>query len=138
MLFGKNNKYQKNLDRFNFYVKEIVSKANDISYTPDCYDYLKPALDRTIEKSKNQIESWDASTDVQTLAYKVLFNISFDLLSSGNLHIYRGQLDPMKPCDKLQFIVNECIKYFVNNGFITQAQAKEQVEMLHENIADVG
>lgn len=138
MLFGKNKKYEKNLKRFNFYISEVVNKANAKYTTPDCYPYIKPQLDSTIEKSKSQIENWNEETDVCTLAYKTLYNITFDLVSSGKMHLYRGQLDPMKPNDKLLYIIDECIDYFVKNGFISHNDAKEQKEILQENITSVG
>jgi hypothetical protein len=134
----KNNKYQENLNRFNFYVKEIINKANATYKTPDCYPFLKLALDAVIKKSAKQIEAWDKKTDVQTLAYKTLFNVASDTLTSGEMHIYRGALDPMLPGDKLQYIVLECINYFSVNGFITTAQAEEQREIMYYNISVSG
>ncbi len=138
MFFGKKKKYEKNLQRFNFYISEIVNEANSKYSTPDCYPSLKPLIDRMIDSSRNQIENWNAETDVCTLAYKSIYNIAFDVLCSGTIHMYRGQLDPMKPGDKLLFIVDKCILYFLKNGFISQKDSEDQKKILWENINSVG
>lgn len=139
MLFGKKSRYKENLERFNFYANELIKKANEkYNMTPDCTEYLMPSFNRVISNSKEEIESWDASTDVCSLAYKVLFNLAFDELSSGKLHLYYGKLNPMGPGNKLLFIVNECLTYFVKNGYITKEEKRQQQDLLQENISTVG
>lgn len=136
MLFE--SRYKKNLKRFTFYIDEIVNQANEKYLTPDCYPYIQPALQHSIELSKGQIESWSASTDVQILAIKVLYNVSFNELCSGRMHIYRGILDPTKPCDKLQFIVEKCLDYYVKHGIATEEDVADQLSLLREKISYSG
>ncbi|MBQ5991875.1 MAG: hypothetical protein IJL62_04920 [Clostridia bacterium] len=137
MLFE--SKYKKNLRRYLFYIEEMINKADaQFPTSTSCKAVLKPSIDILIEKSKSEIERWNAKTDVQTLAIKNLYNISFDILSSGRLHVYRGVLDPNSSAKQLQFIVDECLHYYIVHGIASEEQAKDQKDILKENIESVG
>lgn len=137
MLF-KNN-YKKNLKRFWFYIDEIIDRANEKYPTlPDCRPLLKEKLDTVVSNSKDQIKNWNASTNVEMYAYKILFNFAFDILSSGKLHIYRGMLNPMNCGQKLLYIVDESLDYYLRNGIATEDDVKEQKKLLHDNMSWVG
>ena len=53
-------KYKKNLERFNFYIDEIMNKA-DAKYptSPSCKPVLQPYIDRLIESSESIIVKLD-------------------------------------------------------------------------------
>lgn len=137
MLF--NNTYKKNLKRFWFYVDEIIDRANEkYPLIPDCRPLLKEKLDTVVENSKEQIKNWNASTNVEMYAYKMLYNFSFDILSSGRLHIYTGVLNPMKCGEKLLYIVDEALDYYVKSGIASEDDIKEQKRLLRENMSRVG
>ena len=131
-------KKNKNMDRLMFYINEIVNRANAHFNSPDCYPYIERKLNLLLQQSKNEIDNWNARTDVCTFAYKILYNITFDVLSSGEMHLYRGKLDPMKPVDKLMYIIDECLNYYVIHGIATHDIIIEQKKILMENISKVG
>lgn len=137
MLFQKSN-YRKNLERLYFYLSEITNDANSRFSTPDCLPYIKPNFDKVVENSKSQIEQWTAATDVRTIVYKNVYHIVFNVLASGELHLYRGVLDPLKPGDKLLYIIDDCLDYYIKNGFVTKEEAKDQKDYLWEEIGSVG
>ena len=137
-MFFMKSKAQKNQERFKFYITEIINKANAQFSTPDCTPYLQGGIDRFVQNSKSSFEKWDANTNVERYAYTALFNVAFDVLRSGKMHIYRGVLNETLPCDKLFFIVDEALKYAVKNGEITEAMAREQKHILRDDIACVG
>lgn len=134
-----NKKYKKNLDRFNFYIDEIMNKA-DAKYptSPSCKPVLQPYIDRLIESSESIIEGWDANTDVETIVVKNIYTASANILSSGQLHVYRGMLDPMSCAYQLQFIVDECLEYYRKNGIATDEVIAEQKEIIRDNIRSMG
>ncbi len=137
-MFFRRKNYKKNLSTFMQYVDEIVNEADEKFSTPPCMPYIKGPLDMVISKSKDQIERWTDETDIDRIAHTAVYNVAFDVLSSGQLHIYRGMLDDSKPGDKLMFIVEKCLLYAVKKGTITELQHQEQLEILRENINDVG
>lgn len=137
MLF--NSVYKRNISRFWYYIDDIISIANEsCAERPDCKPFLQGQIDRVVANSKEQIAQWDDNTDVRIFAYKVLYNVAFDALSSGELHLYRGELNPLLPGDKLIHIVVMCLDYYVANGICTKEQSEEQYSILLENIASVG
>lgn len=133
------NKYKTNLNRFWFYIDEVINRANQKYATqPDCRPIIKKSIDRIVESSKDEITSWDASTNVEVFSYKILYNVAFDILSSGEVHIYSGVLNPFGPGQKLMYIVDECLDYYMKNNYVTKAEAEEQKELLFDNISTVG
>lgn len=130
--------YKRNLKRFMIVVDAIVQRANKQYSTPDCTPYLIPKVEQIIERSKSQIARWNENTNVERFAHTVLYNVAFDTLSSGALHLYRGVLDPMSPANKLQWVVSHCLEYAVKTGEITREQYNDQLLILNENIERIG
>lgn len=134
MFFFK-SRYQKNLERFKFYISEIINRANAKYHTPDCMPYIKQGLELTIKNSKSSFEKWDENTNVERYAYSALYNICFSVLTSGSMHIYRGVLNSLLPCDKLLYIIDEALLYAVRIGEISESQMREQKALLNEQIS---
>ena len=63
---------------------------------------------KTILKPKSRIKEaagWSASFDYSKLAYKLLYQVCFSLLSTGRLHLYRGFLSvPVKAHNCLESV----------------------------------
>lgn len=98
---------------------------------------LKNAISeiQTIEKSGITSE---ADFDGITAAYTMIYNITFDLLSSGEYHVYRGELNPMNESSHLYSVCLQCLEWAEKHGQITNEEKEEQLEILKENIQHVG
>lgn len=133
------SEYETNLKRFWFYLDEIINRASlKCQLTADCKPILQEYIDPVVDRSKEEIAKWNAYTDVEMFAYKVIYNASFDILSSGKVHVYRGQLDPVGPGQRLLQIVYDCLDYYQKNGYATKADVEDQIHYLLENISSVG
>ena len=67
----------------------------------------------------------------------LIVNISGDLAQSGQFHVYRGVLNPVRGADLVK-IHDSAIAELVKIGFINDDQAKEQMKGLRECIAIAG
>ena len=70
--------------------------------------------------------------------YRIIANIAGDFVESGNYHIYRGVLNPMKPGEELVEIFDMAIDKLVEIKVLDIEQAKKEKGALRENIKSVG
>ncbi len=133
-LFKKNDRYQKFLSDC-----EMTIISYEKETVPSCKNDLIEAIKLITSNAKNEINrGLIPPSEYTVLINKLLANCSFDLLSSGKYHIYRGQLNPMSCSANLMSVHNESIDYALKNNLITQAQKEEDHEYLIECINNAG
>lgn len=138
-MFFKRKKTQDNKSLFLNVIQRYIADADNHSTTfGSCEEYIMPQIKSIVSKSENEIKTYKDDEYVELMAVKVLYNVCFDALSSGELNMYRGQLDPMKPGNKLIYIVEECLSYYLEHGIASRDQIKDQMDILWENIESVG
>lgn len=134
----QSRKFKKNYAIIMQTISVFITRANQLYDYPKCDEYIIPLIEARFKNAQREVETWDDEDFIQLMAIKVLFHTCFDVLSSGKMHIYRGQLDPSLPGDKLMYIVRQCLSYYLKHGIATREQVDDQMEMLVENIESVG
>lgn len=135
--FASANKNTKRL--INICEKLIEKYESDVFAKPSCKHDLMAYIKNEVEQSKNEIAEWeDHDTDYIKIAHTMLANDTFDLLTSGKYHIYRGILNPMKCTDSLLKVYDESMSWGVKNGMIDAETKEEQRSYLFKCISEVG
>jgi len=127
---------KKFLDTFEYTIDTLENSFNDA--LPSCkillLNSVQPIVDNSIEQSRN----WDENFNYTSMVYKTLYNLCFDLLSTGRFHIYKGILNPLNESQHLLKMLYSCLDYYVDNNYIDKSTKNEQLKILEENIANVG
>ena len=114
--------------------KEIADRNDYTSpslLTPNVSDDVMQLVNTALKK-----DMFEITGTVEGEAHYLLAVSSFSLLSSGNYHIYYGQLLPAGK--SLLRLFESSIDLAVKNNRITQQEADEAKSVLKENIATVG
>jgi hypothetical protein len=93
---------------------------------------------KRINNDKEGVAKLNEYTDWDELANANIYNASFDLLVSGEYHIYYGQLNPMKCTYNLMLVCNSSLKWALNSGTISQEDFDKQIQCLMEGIRTIG
>lgn len=132
------NMFNSNMDKVKKYINQIIDKANS-KYTTDCRSILNVPIKEILNTTDNKKYINNCSEiELMTIAYKTLFNVSYGLLTSGKLHIYKGLLNPLTPCNQLINICKMSWQFAVFKGEISEEQMNEQIEILYDNINAAG
>lgn len=141
MSFFKKRRFSANKNR-------LLSEAMNILDSPSCCyagplgirsdTLLMGRLSQTLDAREDEVAQWTATTDYLALAYKLLYHLAFDSLTSGQFHICRGELNPASEALHLVTVCNACLDWYVSRGIISPAQKTEQEELLVEEITVVG
>lgn len=126
---------------FDIYLKLIEhyeSECDSNSNVPSCIPDMQKWLERRSSSAQEEIAKWDKSTDYIKIAHSLLSHATFDLLTSGKYHIYRGTLNPMSCASHLLHIHNKAMEYAVKIGEITEHESCNETLYLKECIAEVG
>lgn len=130
----KADKYEK----FLFDCETVIASYENNSL-PSCKNDLIEAVKSITQGAKNEIKNGGIPpSQYFDLINKLLANASFDLLSSGRYHIYRGMLNPMSCATNLMAIHNKSVDYGYKKGLVTEAQKDEDYSYLIECINNVG
>lgn len=138
MFFESNSK--KNLRKFKntvgYIIEEMESSFND--FDPSCKSIILDMIEPVLNKSKEEAKNWNNGFDYITMSYKMIYIKSFNALSSGYYHIYRGVLNPMNESTHLLKVCKLCLDWYEEKGIVDSNSKKEQLEILYENIESVG
>lgn len=101
-----------------------------------CEEVLIHEIDRYfILRNSLEIKNLNES-DFTHHACLVIFNFSFDILSSGKLHFHRGELK--KEGYSLLKVCEKAMDFAVISNWMTEEEKKENLSVLYYNIAQVG
>ena len=97
-------------------------------------DYVDQLLNQ--KRYVSEAAAWPDDFDYFTLAYKILYNVCYDLLSCGRLHLCRGFLSPVG--DSVYALYIKVLEYYEANGLMEGSCMEEQLDIIDEAIASVG
>lgn len=100
---------------------------------PKCKTLLMKHIKQLIKQTKKDIQKWDKSVNYTYMAYKTIYNIAFDLISTGQFNMFPNML--CKEGTNLHIVCMKCLDWYKHNGYITETQYKDQLEMLANNIS---
>ena len=113
---------------------EIIALQKD--NMPSCEDLIMKEIDSRIRSQQDEFEEWENDIDFYRVSIANLYNITFDMVASGQYHLYRGILNPIG--QQLNHVCRESLKKACNKGYITQEEMHEQFEILSDRIRNVG
>lgn len=93
-----------------------------------------------ITKLKNASKT-EVKLDIDKIdkhAHFILLNRCYALLSSGEYHIFRGELNPIGVAFPLKKVYEGCVKWLLDNGYLSQEEYDEHRHQLSENISLIG
>lgn len=96
-----------------------------------CKDIITKKIEKMSFKNEN-VENIDKTCNL------LLANISFDLLSSGNYHIYYGELNNTGVAPSLKTVYLKSIQWLYENKYLTDDEYKNSIDNLNYNIKKVG
>ncbi len=103
---------------------------------PKCKTLLMQQIKQLIKQTKKEIQKWDKSVNYTYMAYKTIYNMAFDLLSTGKFNMYDGIF--YREGSHLHTVCIRCLDWYKTNGYITELQYKEQLNILYDNIFHLG
>ena len=116
--------------------KQIIS-LNESESHPSCQKDILELLTNALTHC-NVSAIPNSEKEIEMRAYVLLANYSFDLLSSGRYHIYRGTLNPNSPAKNLKAVYKAAMRYALEKGEIDEETLIDQEDFLNEKIAQVG
>lgn len=133
---NKNNadvKRKANLFRETIRNEIIAAQSSNL---PSCEDLIMQKVDSIIESKYDEFKEWENDIDYNRVAIANLYNLTFDMATSGQYHLYRGVLQPIGI--QLSNICRACLKKACKNGYITEEEMWGQMQALTEGIQEYG
>ena len=116
-----------------------IYERNNKRISPSCKTVLCSSVKIQLDAAKKEIAGWrDDEINYSKIAHTLLANHAFDLMASGQYHLYRGELNPMSCAPNLMVVYKSCMQWALDNGFITAEDQVEQFNYLMECISEVG
>ncbi len=139
MFFSENKKFKKNSSRLLSICGDLIDKYQSSPNCPPCKADLLNLINKRIIAAKNEVTEWkDCDTNYIEIAHSLLAHVTFDLLASGNYHLYRGYLNPMSCADNLMDVYKATMQYGLDNDMFDEETRKEQYSYLLQCISEVG
>ncbi len=136
MLFFKRRAPQKEIQSVYSVLDAAADKYDCINYPT--FETIKGHIIDSIKPCEKELaEQIKQGRSPVEVIYMLIVNISGDLAQSGQFHVYRGVLNPVRGADLVK-IHDSAIAELVKIGFINDDQAKEQMKGLRECIAIAG
>ena len=138
-VFFRNRDYRKNSARLLKICSDLIEKYQKQRIKQSCKFDLIELVKLRLQSARAEVADWkDCDTNYIQIAHTMLAHATFDLLSTGKYHIYRGILNPMSCAENLMDVYKACMEYAVSNSFIDEETQKEQYQYLLECISKVG
>ena len=115
-----------------------LEKTDRGIFLPSAKDDILEEAQKYFDDSREEAATWGPDFDYVSTAYILLFNISFDLLTSGRYHIAPGMINPSSSAPNLRRFISASLDWAVDHGTITAEQKAEQLSMLAQGIAAAG
>jgi len=124
-------------------VKELAAAEEEFkSKNESLIDGFPVLIERALEaiaissNSLEEIVQGECGPRAYTLA--LLGKLTGDLLETGEYHLTRGMINPMGPGNDLLRIHCKVMRQIVEEGYLTEQAAEEEIAMLKENIRSIG
>ncbi len=126
----------------NTMVKKILNALDEVEASVNNRDYviIKKILEEKVRKNKKAINKWEESGDFDPLifVYDKSLSTGVDLLFSGEYHMYRGVLNPMRQGPSILSIVNCIVNKLVEIGDYSKEDDVAIQQHIKEGISNVG
>lgn len=114
-------------------------ECDDSRSIPSCKEDLMASIKNELTTVQEELsKEYFDDRDYLRIAHTLLANKAFDLLASGNYHIYYGELNPLSCASNLMKVYQKSMEYGVNSNIITGEERREQYEYLLRCISQVG
>lgn len=133
--------YYKNSTRLLNICADLIEKYQHPPnhFVPSCKSYLLKLIKKRVSKEKQEISEWkDCDTDYIKIAHTLLVNATFDLLASGNYHIYTGQLSTMNCSYNLLAVYKASMEWAVKMNYINEETKQVEYRKLDKSISQIG
>ena len=138
-MFFENRDFKKNSTRLLNICGDLIDNYQRGRHKPSCKQDLMELIDTRVRAAKDEIAEWkDYDTDYIKIAHTLLAHASFDLLASGEYHIFAGVLNPMSCADNLMDVYKASMEYGVHHGLLDDETREEQYRYLISCIMSVG
>lgn len=101
---------------------------------PSCEEELMSMYRKEIQEEN--FDDWDGSEDIQKIALFMIENFTFNMVTSGQYHIYAGVLSPVGR--QLRRICTTCIEKTNQYGYATKEESDALISSLSSCIRDMG
>lgn len=130
----------KNLKKLRKFMLDIVDETERLidDGKPSCKKYILEEYSNIAKELRADSEVWEDDFDYTSVSYKLLYYISFNLLTSGRIHVYRGILDESKGASHMKKICEVCLDWCEENELISEDERQEQLGTLYKKISLVG
>lgn len=117
--------------------KNIEKIITDVEHNSNCKYSCKDLIMEDFQKIKHRLEEELNNTsdkkDISTIAYCVLFNLTFDNLSMGYYDYHNQSLKNFDCFDNLLNCVKKCFVFFEKNNIMGNINIKIQLNNLEKN-----
>ena len=138
-MFFKSIRTKKNSDRLYKICMDLIEKFENDKTIPSCKSDLGTLIKQRISAAKKEISEWqDCDTDYIEIAHNMLSHAAFDLLVSGEYHLYYGMLNPMNCSSNLMKVYKGTMDYAVKHNLLTGNEREEDYNYLIQRISQVG
>ena len=103
---------------------------------PSCIPIVMPSVDECIKESRDDFLSFPPDYDYEELALGVIRNITYEMVTSGHFHVYRGVLKPIG-YQLAEVCIQSAFKSKVK-GYLSDEFYQEFVDSLYEGINTLG
>lgn len=127
------NEGSSHINLFTIKCKELIKKYeknNSLGFV-SCEALFVDIINKNKQSIKPNIENLESSCNF------FLMNQAFKLISSGNYHLYYGELNQQEGTSLLA-VYKSASKWLLDNQYITQEQHDDSYANLRENIRTVG
>ena len=138
-MFFPNRNFKKNSARLLKICGDLIDKYQNHSLKPSCKQDLLKNIESQVLAAKKEITEWKGyDTDYIKIAHTMLAHTTFDMLASGNYHIYYGVLNPMSCADNLMDVYKASMEYGMKIHMLDEETRDEQYQYLLNCISTVG
>ena len=136
--FQKKRLAKKNIGKVIAAAQNTIDQELTSFNAATCKSILMPQLEKWLFRPSHidEASSWPDDFDYTKMAYKLLYHLCFNDLSSGEYHIYRGMLSPAG--EALYTLIPKILSYYESNGMMEGSSREEQLDILLERIESVG
>lgn len=117
-------------------IDDMESKIEDS--LPSCKQVMMEIITEILANSIEEAKKWNDTFNFEERAHVVIYNTASNLLISGRFHLYRGFLNPYNESTHLIGVCRQCLEWLQTNGYIDESKKIEQLQIIWDEIQQVG